>query len=116
MWWPDLDTYPGFVDFIGLAPRHFDTALGDILTAAVSARGWNVKKVAVFARLRPRAVRRILTGRTSAGTVQLRRLLLALRLDHDVTIRAAYVEAQVAQLAADTEAAERDGRTRDVFG
>lgn len=104
------------MDFIGLAPRHFDTALGGILTAAVSAQGWDARKVAVFARLRPRVVRRILAGRTSAGTVQLRRLLLAMPLDHDATIRAAYVEAQVAQLAADTEAAERNGRTRSVFG
>jgi transcriptional regulator with XRE-family HTH domain len=102
------------VDFIGLAPKHFDAALGAVLTAAMQTQGWSAQKVAVFARLRPRAVRRILAGKTSAGTVQLHRLLRVLQLDYAATMRAAYIEAEVAQLAADTEAAEQRERTRDV--
>jgi transcriptional regulator with XRE-family HTH domain len=104
------------VDFIGLAPQHFDTALGAVLTTSMQAQGWSVQKVAVFARLRPRTVQRILTGKTSAGTVQLHRLLRVLQLDHDATMRAVYIEARVAPLAADTEAAEHRDRTRDMLG
>lgn len=99
-----------------MTPKHFDAALGVVLTEAMHAQGWTERKVAVFARLRPRAVRRILVGKTPAGTVQLHRLLRVLQLDHDETIRTVYIEAQVAQLAADTEAAERRQRTQDVFG
>ncbi|PPG79294.1 hypothetical protein C5D04_10175 [Rathayibacter sp. AY1D2] len=104
------------MDFIGLTPQHFDTALGEVLTTAMQAQGWSAQKVAVFARLRPRTVRRILTGKTSAGTVQLHRLLRVLQLDHDATMRTVYIEARVAQLAADTEAAEDRDRTRDMLG
>lgn len=99
-----------------MAPKHFDAAVGAVLTEAMQAQGWSVQKVAVFARLRPRIVRRILTGKTSAGTVQLHRLLQVLQLDHDATMRTVYIEARVAQLAADTEAAEHRDRTRDMLG
>lgn len=97
-----------------MAPKHFDTALGAALTTTMQAQGWSVQKVAVFARLRPRTVRRILAGKTSAGTVQLHRLLRVLQLDYAATTRTAYIEAQVAQLAADTEAAEQRERTRNM--
>ena len=75
-----------------------------------SGRVWHVQKMAVFARLRPRVVKRILAGGSAAGTVELYRLVRVLQLSYDATVRAAYIDAQVAQLAADTDASEQQRR------
>lgn len=107
-----LVRYRGRVNFITMDPKIYDLTLGAAFAETAIERGWSIRRVAVFARLRPRRVRRVFAGKASAGPVEVKRLTAVLQLDWAVLEESVYVDAAVAQLAAETEARESEARSR----
>jgi len=113
-------TMPGFQrSWLGLTEQIstrsdvFLRVLGDALSKTAVQRGRSVRDVAGMAGIRVWRLRRVFLGRASAGPVELKRLLSVLRLDAGELEEVVYVEAGVQQLAAETEARERDARMRE---
>ena len=73
--------------------RYFPAGMLGCRRHEPSGRVSHVRKMALFARLRPRVVKRILAGGSAAVTVELYRLVRVLQFRYDATVQVAYTDA-----------------------